>query len=166
MKFLKSIFNLHEGQKQLLFIILVSFLVSFLAIRFFSTRLFGGSIFIGGYQIHHFYFGVLFLAVGGLIGTLSSRQAFLRVASAYIGLGLGLFADEIELLLSCTTEYRRDCAYDLYSLSSSYDVMGTIAVILILLLAATDEIDKLADKFFAKLNTPVSKKDFDITKEL
>lgn len=146
-----SLFNFREEKKQLLFIVLACFLLAFLGARLFSLYN-GGSIFIAGYQIHHFYFGTLFLAVGGIIGTLSERHGVRRGASAYIGVGLGLFADEIGLLLQCTTEVSRNCRY---AFPNAYDFVGAIALMLLILIASTHQFDALANRWFEKLNKPV-----------
>jgi len=108
-RFLKWVFNFHEEKRQLLHIILIAFLLSFFIIRGYSS-LTGNSIFINGYHIHHFYFGMFFASVGGILGVLSRERKGLRIASALIGIGIGLFADEIGLLLNCTTA-NRQCLY-------------------------------------------------------
>ena len=53
---------------------------------------------------------MFFASVGGILGVLSRERKGLRIASALIGIGIGLFADEIGLLLNCTTA-NRQCLY-------------------------------------------------------
>ena len=62
---IKSLFNFREQKKQLLHIVLVSFLLSFIIAHAWALII-GNSIYIRGYQIHHFYFGTLALVFGGL----------------------------------------------------------------------------------------------------
>ena len=104
MKFIKSIFNIRDSKKKLLYIILLTFLLSFIVARIWSIY-YGHSIYIRGFHIHHFYFGMLLLSVGGILGILSKTKEYLQAASLLIGAGIGLFADEIGLLLNCTTTF-------------------------------------------------------------
>ena len=115
---------------------LVSFLISFAIVHSYSVFV-GKSIFIRGYQIHHFYFGMLFLACGGLVGTLNKEYALKLFAGSLMGIGIGLFADEIGLLLNCTSIHR-ECTY---LFPDSTDIIGTITIILIVLLGLTSRTD-------------------------
>ena len=134
---LKHIFNFHEQKKQLLNLVLFSFLISFAVVRTYSV-LVGHSIFIRGYQIHHFYFGMFSLSVGGLIALLSEDKRVMQISSILIGIGIGLFADEIGLLLNCTT-LARTCTY---RFPDSFDIIGTITVAIVLLIVLIDFIDR------------------------
>ncbi len=140
-KVFKTLFNFREQKKQLLLIVLFSFLISFLIARWYSVVI-GGSIFIRGYHIHHFYFGMLCLTVGGLIGILTESQKFSRAAAGFIGVGIGLFADEIGLLLNCTSP-ARICAY---AFPDSFDIISTIAVIIVLILVLVDYLERPDDR--------------------
>lgn len=142
MKHIVHLFNIRDTHKQLLFITLLFFLASFSIARAVSV-ITGVSIFIRGYQIHHFYFGTLCLAIGGIIGTASVKTNARRLASAFIGTGLGLFSDEIGLLLNCTTEISRDCRY---AFPGTYEIIGVITAILLLIMATTRPIERLAGK--------------------
>jgi hypothetical protein len=132
-KYLKSIFNFREHKKQLLHIVLLSFLVFFSIARGWSLII-GNSIFIHGYHIHHFYFGTLALAIGAIMALLSENKKALRWSAVLIGLGMGLFADEIGLLLNCTTA-SRIC---LYAFPDTSDIIGAIVLFILLLLVAVD----------------------------
>jgi len=60
----------------------------------------GSNIILFGYHIHHFYFGFLLLCIGGWLAIVGSER-FSRVHAALLyGAGLGLFLDEIGLLLT------------------------------------------------------------------
>ena len=110
-KYLRWVFNLHDKRRLLLFLIMVAFLLTFLIARFVSVKFgYEVSIFFKGYHIHHFYFGMLVSAVGGIIGVLSEGKRASRIAAVLVGVGIGLFVDEIGLLLNCTTNNRL-CAY-------------------------------------------------------
>ncbi|MBI5530842.1 MAG: hypothetical protein HY918_05120 [Candidatus Doudnabacteria bacterium] len=133
LRFLKSIFNFRHQKKQLLHIVLLSFLIFFTIARGWSLII-GNGIYFRGYHIHHFYFGTLALAAGGLMALLSENTKALRWAAGLIGLGIGLFADEIGLLLNCTTS-NRICAY---AFPDTSDIIGAIAFAILLLLVAVD----------------------------
>lgn len=60
----------------------------------------GRNIILFGYHIHHFYFGILLIAIAGWLAiTNSSRLTKEKLAVIY-GIGLGLLMDEIGLLLT------------------------------------------------------------------
>lgn len=119
----KDIFGYRNEKKQLLYVLLFFFLVAFISARFYSLFI-GGSIYVRGYQIHHFYFGMLVLSAGGVMGILTNQRRFRYLASALIGVGIGLFADEIGLLLNCTTQaIGHECAYQF---PDYFDIAGVI----------------------------------------
>jgi hypothetical protein len=157
LKYIKSIFNYHEHKKQLLIIVLLSFLVAFSIARTYSLFI-GHSIYIRGYHIHHFYFGMLVLSIGGVLGILSTRKRILQVAALLIGTGMGLFADEIGLLLNCTSD-NRACVY---AFANSFDIIFAIALAIVSVIVLTDLLDrrsqskqkKLRDDSFNKINQP------------
>ena len=128
-KFIKELFDFREQKKQLLHIVFICFLVAFVIARAWSLIV-GNSIYIKGYQIHHFYFGSLILATGALLGLLSEGKKHLRIAAGLIGIGIGLFADEIGLLLNCTTR-SHVC---LYAFPDTADIIGTISGAILLVL--------------------------------
>lgn len=138
-KFIKWVFNFREPKRQLLHIILVTFLFSFFMARAYSLFI-THSIYIRGYHIHHFYYGMLFLSIGGVLGILSRKRRSLQFASILIGAGIGLFADEIGLLLNCTTE-ARVCAY---AFPNVIDIVATITLAILLIIILTG----LFDRFF------------------
>lgn len=60
----------------------------------------GRNIIIYGYHIHHFYFGIFLMAVAGWLAIVGNKR-FSKVKLAIMyGAGLGLFMDEIGMLLS------------------------------------------------------------------
>ena len=127
--FLKSLVDYRDGKKQLLHIILLAFIVSFATARVLSTSG-GGELFIHGFHIHHFFWGMIALSFGGIIGILGSSHRTMQVASALVGMGIGVFADEIGLLLNCTTP-ARSCTY---FFPDTYDIIVSIGITIILLI--------------------------------
>lgn len=136
LKVLKWIFNFHIWKMRMLNIILISFILFFIGARFYSLYIVR-SVFFNGYHIHHFYFGMMLLSIGGMLGILSQKNKYLEIASIFIGGGIGLFADEIGLLLNCTTAYK-ECAYAFPGIS---DIIMIIIAALILAIITTGLID-------------------------
>jgi len=79
---------------------LLSFIASFVAARAFTT-FFPSTVFIsGGIHIHHFWYGLALLAVGGWMGiSYRGKETDLMAAILY-GVGGGLIVDEVGLLLT------------------------------------------------------------------
>lgn len=59
----------------------------------------------GGIHFHHFWFGLLLLAVGGWLGINYNRKEVDMVAAIVYGVGGGLIADEVGLLLTFEDYY-------------------------------------------------------------
>lgn len=130
---LRGMFDLKRENKKKMFIVLVFFLLSFFTIHFYSMN-FSRYVFVHGYHIHHFYFGTAALFFGGILGILSNSQRKLKIASALVGIGTGLFADEIGLLLNCTS-VSKQCAY---IFPDTPDIIMIITVLIIFLIALAD----------------------------
>ena len=79
---------------------LISFILSFIVARAFSTFYPDIVLISGGLRIHHFWFGIVLLAIGGWLGISSSDPDVDRVAAIFYGVGGGLIGDEIGLLLT------------------------------------------------------------------
>lgn len=132
---LKPFFDIRKQNKRKLFIVLIFFLGAFAVAHLYALN-FTHYVHIAGYHIHHFYFGTAALALGGILGILNDNHHRRRIdiASALIGTGIGLFADEIGLLLNCTTQHHV-CAY---AFPDTGDIIMTIAVIIVFLIALAD----------------------------
>jgi hypothetical protein len=143
-KRVSSIFDIRKRNKGRLFIILIFFLVSFSISHLYSLYV-HAYVYIRGYHIHHFYFGALALALGGILGILntSDNKKRIFIAGALIGIGMGMFADEIGLLLNCTT----GTGFREYFFPDSGDIILTIACSIVFLIALADmDIKALAQK--------------------
>jgi hypothetical protein len=80
---------------------LAFFMVSFLIARAFTTLSPSTVIVLnGGIHIHHFWFGLILLAVGGWMGIVNQNQQIDQLAAVIYGAGGGLIADEVGLLLT------------------------------------------------------------------
>jgi len=140
--------DIRRQNKQLMLIILIFFLLAFASARVY-TMVVGNVIYIKGYHIHHFYFGTVALALGGILGVLNKTKKRLQMASALMGIGIGLFADEIGLLLNCTTNNR----FCTYAFPDTGDIILTIALVIIFLILVIDSspyLEKKAEKIISK----------------
>ncbi len=79
---------------------LVSFIASFIIARTFTTLFPNTRLIGGGYHIHHFWFGLAMLVIGGWLGISYQNERSDRFASIIFGAGSGLVGDEVGLLLT------------------------------------------------------------------
>ena len=77
-----------------------SFIVSFTIARIFTTLNPSTILFSGDYHIHHFWYGIAMLAIGGWLGISYHSERIDRLAAILFGAGGGLIGDEIGLLLT------------------------------------------------------------------
>jgi hypothetical protein len=136
-KILKFIFNFHIWKMRMLNIVLISFICFFIGARLYSIYIVH-SVFFNGFHIHHFFFGMVFLSIGGIFGILSQKNKYLELASIFVGGGIGLFADEIGLLLNCTT-VNRFCSYAFPGIT---DIVIVITALIILTIITTGLIER------------------------
>lgn len=89
-----------ERRPSLSAVALVSFTASFIVARAFTT-LNPGTVLVGfGLHVHHFWFGLAMLAIGGWLGISYNQFRVNRVAAILFGAGGGLIGDELGLLLT------------------------------------------------------------------
>ena len=123
----------NEERPNLSLLALVSFITSFAVARV-STTLKPDAVLIGGgYHIHHFWFGLLMVIVGGWIGISYTSERADRIAAIIFGAGGGLIGDEVGLLLTLGN-YWTEITYTLIV------VFVTIASILILFFRYSEKI--------------------------
>lgn len=67
----------------------------------------GSNIILFGYHIHHFYIGIFLICLAGWWALAGSRRLSRRQLAVMYGAGLGLFFDEIGLLLTWGDYYSR-----------------------------------------------------------
>ena len=154
-KIVKSIFDIRNRNKSRLFIVLIFFLVSFSLARLYSLYI-DVFVFIRGYHIHHFYYGALALSLGGILGILKNHDNMKRIfiASALIGIGMGLFADELGLLLNCTNS-TKPCEYFFPDIG---DIILTITCGIVFLIAIADTDIKAFARKFSSLRSVFSRR--------
>ncbi len=81
-------------------IALISFIFSFIAARAFTTFFPSTVLITSGIHIHHFWFGIALVAIGGWLGISYNAEEISRIASILYGAGGGLIVDEVGLLLT------------------------------------------------------------------
>jgi hypothetical protein len=79
---------------------LISFISSFVVARSFTYFYPGVVVMSGGLHIHHFWFGIALLAIGGWLGINYNHKEIDMLAAIIYGVGGGLIADEVGLLLT------------------------------------------------------------------
>ena len=79
---------------------LVSFILSFVVARSFTYFYPSVVLVSGNLHIHHFWFGLALLAIGGWLGISYNHKEIDRLAAIIYGVGGGLIADEVGLLLT------------------------------------------------------------------
>ncbi len=79
---------------------LISFILSFIVARSFTYFYPGIVVISGGLHIHHFWYGIGLLAIGGWLGINYNHKEIDMLAAIIYGVGGGLIADEVGLLLT------------------------------------------------------------------
>ncbi|MGQ9530754.1 MAG: hypothetical protein ACUVTC_04895 [Candidatus Bathycorpusculaceae bacterium] len=83
---------------------LVSFIGSFIIARIFTTFNPNVVLISGDFHIHHFWYGLAMLAIGGWLGISYESERINRLAAILFGAGGGLIGDEVGLLLTLESE--------------------------------------------------------------
>jgi len=79
---------------------LAFFLASFAVARVFTAFFPSTVLVVQGYHVHHFWYGLALLAIGGWLGINYRDDHTERIAAIIFGVGGGLVGDEIGLLLT------------------------------------------------------------------
>lgn len=89
-----------ESRPNISTLAIVSFVCSFLVARAFTT-LYPKAILVGsGFHIHHFWYGLAMLSIGGWLGISYHDERIDRLSAILFGAGGGLVGDEVGLLLT------------------------------------------------------------------
>ena len=89
-----------ERRPNLSVLALISFASSFAVARAFTTLSPKTSFITSGYHIHHFWYGIILLAIGGWIGISYNEPRIDKIAAVIFGAGGGLIGDEVGILLA------------------------------------------------------------------
>jgi hypothetical protein len=83
---------------------LISFIGSFVVARAFTTLNPKTVVVTSGIHVHHFWYGLALLVVGGWLGISYNDERIDRIAAIIFGIGGGLVGDEIGILLTFESE--------------------------------------------------------------
>jgi hypothetical protein len=118
--------KLHPASKpNLSFIMLVSFLASFVVTRAFTYFFPTTVLEVQGFHIHHFWYGLALLTIGGWLGINYRDDQTDRIAAIIFGVGGGLVGDEIGLLVTFG-DYYSGITYTFVILVLAFAFMVTI----------------------------------------
>jgi len=122
-------FKATTDKLQLQFIILISFIIAFFVARTFIVLLDVPlnptfQLSLKGYRIHHFFYGISLLIIGGWLGHTNYGNRIMHISAVLYGGGLGLVVDEFGLLLT----------FGDYWSSQSYVFFLIFSLVLLLLL--------------------------------
>lgn len=120
---MKLISNLNDKYKQAPFLIFISFLISFVIARIYVILL--GDIATGRdvfpferYMIHHLYYGIALLIISGWMAIIYKDRDIHKISAVLYGAGLGIFFDEIGLMLTHFEDYWDPITYTVVILIS------------------------------------------------
>jgi hypothetical protein len=113
------------SKPNLSFIMLVSFLVSFAVARVFTGFFPSTVLVVQGIHLHHFWYGLALLVVGGWLGINYSDDYIERIAAIIFGVGGGLVGDEIGLLLTFG-DYYSELTYTFVIALLAFSFMATL----------------------------------------
>ncbi|MFP4115902.1 MAG: hypothetical protein ACLFTQ_01725 [Candidatus Aenigmatarchaeota archaeon] len=107
---------IQEKSDEVPFLVFVSFLISFLAARIYVYFL--GNVGTAAdifpfekYILHHLYYGVGLLIIAGWISIIYKDKNLNRISAVIYGAGLGIFFDEVGLLLTEFADYWAGITY-------------------------------------------------------
>ncbi|NWF86981.1 hypothetical protein HXY32_04145 [Candidatus Bathyarchaeota archaeon] len=93
---------------------LFSFIGSFIIARTFAILNPTVVLISGEYHVHHFWYGIALLAIGGWLGISYQSEKIDRLAAILFGAGGGLIGDEVGILLTLSAyAYWADTTYTL-----------------------------------------------------
>lgn len=99
-------------QNEIPFLIFIAFLISFTIARMYVLLDLGGPApGTKTYQLHHLYYGIALLIIAGWIAINYRDKSLLRITALIYGSGLGIFFDEIGLILTQFRNYYDGITY-------------------------------------------------------
>lgn len=118
---------LHETVygKGLTFYATAAFMLSFFGSRAFAVLNPTVVVVGGGVHFHHFWYGLAMVTATGWLGIAYSSQRLLRTYALVFGLGAGLIADEVGLLLTFG-DYQSELTTDFFVGTVGFIILATI----------------------------------------
>lgn len=118
---------IERHKKRISFVVLVSFLLTFIIVRCYVIMAMTGVIedpyiYIRGYHIHHLNYGIFILAIAGLLALVFQNEKNRLKIGALYGVGLALTFDEFGMWLRLEDDYWVRISYDAIILISLFFV--------------------------------------------
>ena len=107
------------------FLVLLSFMTSFLVARAFATLNPNVVVISGGIHFHHFWYGLAMIVAAGLLAIVQHSPKHRRFYAVLFGLGSGLVGDEVGLLLTFGN-YDSDLTFFFFAIVVSAGAMGLL----------------------------------------
>ena len=116
-------FIILKRRKEIPFIIFFSFLITFFVARLVAHAInmntvpdslfFIQTVFVKGYHIHHFNFGIILIIISGFLSFMDINRDHLRKIATIFGVGIALIVDEFGLLVTLNQDtYWSRLSYD------------------------------------------------------
>jgi hypothetical protein len=123
---MQNLEKLEKASKpNLSFIMLSAFLASFAVARVFTAFFPSTTLVIQEIHIHHFWYGLALLTIGGWLGINYRDDHTDRLAAIIFGIGGGLVGDEIGLLLTFGNYYS-ELTYTFIIALLTFSIMATL----------------------------------------
>jgi hypothetical protein len=113
------------SKPNLSFIMLSAFLASFAVARVFTAFFPSTTLVIQEIHVHHFWYGLALLTIGGWLGINYRDDHTDRLAAIIFGIGGGLVGDEIGLLLTFG-DYYSELTYTFIIALLTFSIMATL----------------------------------------
>jgi hypothetical protein len=108
---------------------LISFIIAFMIARIFSSINPEAVLEIGGVHIHHYWYGLAMLAIGGWLGISVENERINRIAAILFGAGGGLIGDQVGILLTLSAHaYWADFTYTLVIIFLAFVFMLILSI--------------------------------------
>ena len=111
--------------KGLTFYATAAFMLSFFGSRAFAVLNPTVTVVSGGVHFHHFWYGLAMVTATGWLGIAYSSDRLLRTYALVFGLGAGLIADEVGLLLTFG-DYQSELTSDFFVGTVGFIILATI----------------------------------------
>jgi hypothetical protein len=131
MERLVAVMATHQGKEDnphFSLLAVIFFMASFAVARTFTT-LFPSTVVLvgGGIHLHHFWYGLALLAVGGWMGIVNKNERIDQLAAVLYGAGGGLIADEFGLLLTFGN-YWSSLTYTAVAMLLAFALLGALLI--------------------------------------
>ena len=108
---------IERHKRRVSFVVLVSFLLTFIFVRFYVISAGLGIIddpyvYIRGYHIHHLNYGICIMAIAGFWALVFQNEKDRLKIGVLYGIGLGLTFDEFGMWLRLNDDYWTRASYD------------------------------------------------------